>query len=225
MRSLETKNLKHDLTGWKFGRLFVVSKIPITRDETEWICACSCGSLKVATTANLLNGKTSHCGCEASANRAMAVVKHGMYGTSIYSTWSSMIKRCYDPRTNSYKNYGGKGISVCREWKRDFSSFHNWAIANGYREGLQIDRKRWSGNYEPRNARWVTPTVNANNRESNHRLTLNGKTMTLAEWGLETGISQYTLSGRIGRGWSVEKALTTPPDQSKAVRKARGSHG
>lgn len=136
--------------------------------------------------------------------------KHGKRHTRIYDIWRSMRQRCYNPNTNRYKNYGGKGIKVCDEWRESFEAFYEWAMANGYADNLTIDRKDTNGNYEPNNCRWVTMKEQQNNRLNNHLETYNGETHTIAEWSEITGIKMCTLWARLKKyGWSIEKALTT----------------
>ena len=122
-----------------------------------------------------------------------------------------MKKRCYSENEIGYENYGGRGITVCDEWKNNFEAFYNWAIENGYKDGLTLDRKDNDGQYCPENCKWSTVKEQANNRRSNHLLTLNGETHNLMEWSEITGIPYHTLKKRInGSKWSTEKALTTP---------------
>ena len=139
--------------------------------------------------------------------------------------WLQITDRCYREKCKSYKNYGGRGIEVCNEWRSDYKAFYDWSMANGYKEEqtaggvniLSIDRINNDGNYEPSNCRWVTPKQNSNNTRFNRLLTLNGETHTMSEWSDITGISQTTLSYRIHRlGWNDEQVLTTPINKSKS---------
>lgn len=134
---------------------------------------------------------------------------HGMSQTRLYRAWDSMKARCYRKTTAPYKNYGDRGIIVCEEWRESFIAFRDWALANGYVEGLSLDRIDPNGNYEPKNCRWVTMKVQENNRRNNRRIEFNGKTHTMSEWSEILGISQYALFNRFRRGWSIERALTT----------------
>ena len=136
--------------------------------------------------------------------------KHGMSGTRLHHIWKSMKQRCFDSNCINYKKYGAKGISICEEWK-NFEYFANWSIANGYSDGLTIDRIDASGNYEPSNCRWVSYKVQANNRSSNRYIEMNGISHTLAEWSDITGIKLSTIHARLKRGWNPEKTLTIEP--------------
>lgn len=117
--------------------------------------------------------------------------------------WYAMKNRCYNKNNIGYKNYGGRGISICEEWLSAFDSFYNWAISNGYDSKLTIDRINNDGNYEPSNCRWATMEVQANNR----RCKKNSHTdCSLMELSKETGIKYPTLTSRYQRGWDSEKA-------------------
>jgi hypothetical protein len=120
-----------------------------------------------------------------------------------------MKARCYRKSTAPYARYGGRGITVCDEWRNSFTSFRDWALSNGYAEGLSLDRIDYNGNYEPSNCRWVTIKEQENNRCNNNRIEYNGEIRTISEWSEILGISQYALRHRIQRGWSIERALTT----------------
>lgn len=121
-----------------------------------------------------------------------------------------MKYRCSQPKYDKYKYYGGRGIEVCSDWADSFNSFEQWALENGYAEGLTLDRIDNDGDYEPENCRWVTLKEQANNRSTNHMLTYNGKTQSIQKWSEELDISSTMLEQRIKAGWDVEKALTEP---------------
>lgn len=135
--------------------------------------------------------------------------KHGGYGSRLYEVWRTMKKRCNNPKNSQYHLYGGRGITVCEEWQK-FEPFYEWAMSNGYRDDLTIDRIDSNGNYEPLNCRWATWKEQQNNRRNNHLITYNGETKTLKQWSEKIGISWFTLYERLKRGWSVEKVLSTP---------------
>lgn len=122
----------------------------------------------------------------------------------------SMYCRCYYPTTNGYKNYGGRGIKMCKEWINTPQSFYEWAINNGYKDGLSIDRINVNGNYEPSNCRWVTKEVQDNNRRTSRKITYEGKTQTLSQWSKEYNINSTTLSDRLKAGLSIGEALNKP---------------
>ena len=134
--------------------------------------------------------------------------KHGMYGSRLYKTWNNMISRCYCKSFRNYRNYGGRGITVCDEWKNSFVAFMNWALSNGYSDTLTLDRINTEGGYCPENCRWITNKEQQNNKRNNRLITYKGITHTLQEWSEITGIHKKTISKRIDRGWTIEDALT-----------------
>lgn len=134
----------------------------------------------------------------------------------ILNVRNSMIKRCYDESSGSYRIYGGRGIKVCDEWLNDKESFYHWALTNGFEKGLQIDRIDVNGNYEPSNCRWVTSKVNNNNRRDNRIFEIDGVTHTLSEWCDIYNIDLEAVRGRVNDcKWDIERALTTPLKKTK----------
>ena len=151
------------------------------------------------------------CGCLNVETQNRTHTTHGLSKERLYHVYYTMKARCNNPKNAIYPRYGGRGIKVCTEWADSFLSFYEWAVNNGYREGLSIDRIDTDGNYEPDNCRWVDSFAQANNKSVNHLMTLNGETHTISEWSKITGISQYVLVQRVNKlGWSDEDALTTP---------------
>ena len=126
-----------------------------------------------------------------------------------------MKSRCYTESNSDYKDYGGRGISICDEWLNDFVSFYNWSMNNSYSDGLSIDRIDVNGNYEPSNCRWATNKEQANNKRTNMFCTINGETKTLKEWSEERGIIYNTVRHRLALGYTVEEALD--PDFSRKI--------
>lgn len=121
-----------------------------------------------------------------------------------------MRRRCYYVKDKHFKDYGGRGIAVCESWRQSYCDFREWAVKNGYKAGVQIDRIDNAGNYEPANCRWVTPTINARNTRKNRFIEAFGERKTLSEWA-EDGrcrVNQYTLRKRLVRGWEPESAIT-----------------
>jgi len=136
--------------------------------------------------------------------------KHGLSKTRLHRIWHSMYCRCYYKTTSQYKNYGGKGIKVCDEWKhiKGFINFYNWAINNGYSEELTLDRIDNNKDYCPDNCRWLTVKEQSNHKTNNVFYTFKRRTQTSKQWCDEYGISQTTLNDRLKRGWTLEQALT-----------------
>jgi hypothetical protein len=192
------------LKGRKYGRLAVVERVANKGDKVAWKCKCDCGNETIVTTTALQSGNTKSCGCLLHER----ITKHGMYKTKLYKTWNNMISRCYCNSFRNFKNYGGRGITVCKEWKEDFQTFADLALSHGYSDELTLDRIDVNGNYEPSNCRWITNKEQQHNKRSNRYITFNGKTHTLKQWSEITGIHPKTISTRIDRGWTIEEALT-----------------
>jgi hypothetical protein len=144
----------------------------------------------------------------------MPAATHGKTRTPIYNTWRGMVGRCNNPSDIYYHNYGGRGIAVCNEWQ-DASTFIAWALANGWEEGLQIDRIDNDGNYEPGNCRFVTRSENCRNMRSNRLLTFRGATKPISVWAEQLSIPEGTIRSRTRRGWTPEQALTLCPQRGK----------
>lgn len=198
-----------DLTGQKFNRLVVIGRAENNKNgKAVWICQCECGNYCKATTGGLKTGNNQSCGClhkETFSNK-----KHGKRNTRLYRIYAHMKCRCYDANNKDYMDYGGRGISVCDEWLNDFDSFYRWAIKNGYKDELTIERMNVDGNYEPTNCTWATRAEQCNNKRSNILITFGKKTQNLKQWSDELGTSYTKLYQRLYvRGWSVEKAFTT----------------
>lgn len=136
---------------------------------------------------------------------------HGLSKTRIYSLYKDIKNRCYREKTECYKYYGGRGIRVCDEWLNDFVKFHDWAVANGHRRGLDIDRINVNGNYEPSNCRFVTRLVGARNTRTNVFLEHAGKIQTMSAWALELMIPYKLLQQRLVRDkLSFQQAISKP---------------
>lgn len=201
-----------DLTGQRFGRLVVVRYAGRSRGKKNlWLCKCDCGNEKIVSVDKLHSGNTKSCGCLQREVHRRCRMTHGKSDTKLYLVWREMITRTENQNAERYGIYGGRGISICGEWRNDFQSFYDWAIQNGYKEGLTIDRIDVNGNYEPDNCHWITPYEQSRNLRKNVRITYSGKTMILKDWAKEIGIDYHTLWHRIRKsGWSVKEALETP---------------
>ena len=135
---------------------------------------------------------------------------HGLRKTRLYNIWCKMRYRCHSQSDNSYKYYGDRGITVCKEWRHSLNSFYDWAMENGYSDNLTLERIDNNGDYKPSNCRWATRKEQANNFRANVLLTVNGMTYTMSQWGDIVGLNPKTISGRIRNGWPIDEAILTP---------------
>lgn len=191
-----------DLTGKTSGSLLILKDICPDRGSSFAQCKCVCGNVVSKKRKGLLAGEIKSCGC-------LSPPSHGMSESVEYRAWKAMKSRCYYVKNDTYKWYGGKGIRVCDRW---LNSFENFFKDMGFRPGKQhsIDRINSNKDYEPMNCRWATKVEQANNISTNHRLNFYGTDLTISEWGRVLNISWSTLLSRIRRGWTTQKALTTP---------------
>jgi len=157
-----------DLAGQRFGRLVVIYSIKKRiGGHVAWLCRCDCGNLTEVQSCHLISGRTKSCGClwkEKSINGELNF-KHGerlkKRRPRLYILWESMKARCLNKNSSAYKWYGGRGISVCDEWRNNYPAFKFWAILNGYQDNLTIDRINNNGNYIPKNCQWITGSENS----------------------------------------------------------------
>lgn len=196
-----------DLTGQKFGRLFVIGRANNKSGKPHWLCKCDCGNEVVVEGYNLKTGHTRSCGCLQKETNIKRLTTHDLSKSRIYRTWRAIKNRCFNKNLKEYKNYGGRGIIVCAEWLNDFQAFYDWSIMNGYTDELTIDRIDNDGNYEPLNCRWTTRKEQANNRRMCRIFTYNGVTKNYKQWCDFLNINYKTFHTRISRGWEIEKAL------------------
>lgn len=148
----------NDLTGMRFGSLTVISPTSERKNNSPvWLCRCDCGEETKASSRKLTNHLKKSCGCRW--------VKNGRYAdgkgpqTKLCGIWKQLKQRCWNPNNKDYRYYGARGVTVCEEWK-SFRGFEAWALDNGYKEGLTIDRIDGTGNYNPENCQWIPAKEN-----------------------------------------------------------------
>lgn len=211
-----------NLIGQRFGRLIVLEFVETRNRHTYWRVACDCGGEKVVTSCGMVNGNTKSCGCIKREQTEQLKWSHGCARIGMqlpeYGVWMRMRDRTSNPNTKHWKDYGGRGIKFCN----GFDYFPNFLAIVGRRTTPKhhIDRKDNDSHYScgecdecrqngwVMNVRWVTNRENANNRRSNHKITINGETLTATQWAERNGLSPHTVIGRINNGWNLTEAAT-----------------
>lgn len=195
-----------DLTGKRFGRLVVKSRIFTASKQPKWLCECDCGTQREVFGNSLRSGATTSCVCF----RIEQVTQHGLsHKAPEYAVWNSMIHRCTNPKMDSYPDYGGRGIKVCERWRNSFEAF----LADmGPRPSKKhsIERKDANGDYEPNNCVWATAIEQGRNKRNNHFLIVRGEKLTFSECLRRFGVARTTLRKRLNSGMSDEDAVLTP---------------
>ena len=161
----------NNLTGKRFGKLIVIKQCGSNKNgRALWLCQCDCGNKKIILGSSLITNLTQSCGCYNKEILKNVNSTHRMSYTKLYKVWQGMKTRCYNEKFLYYKNYGGRGIKICNEWLNNFEIFYIWAINNGYKENLTIDRINNDGNYEPSNCRWITRAEQNRNQRKTKKL-------------------------------------------------------
>lgn len=195
--------------GDKFGKLTIIKlakkveyKNPNGKSflKKYYECRCECGNTTIVYQGKLISGQTKSCGC---LNH-----KHNLYNSRIYNIYQGMKKRCLKPSQKDFIRYGARGITICQEWKNNFINFYNWAIKNGYKDDLTLDRIDVNGNYEPSNCRWATLKEQANNKRTNKVLFYNNENHNVTEWAQILNIPRHRIYQRLNAGWSINEALS-----------------
>lgn len=170
---------------------------------------CKCGNTFVSQLYKVKILETRSCGCIFIESVKKSNSTHGLTNHKLYGVWKSMKSRCYTHSANQFNDYGGRGVIVCDEWKNNFINFYNWAIENGWKDGMQLD-KDILGNgmiYSPEYCLFVTPKQNSNKKKSNKYIYYNGENRTISEWADYFSISVKKLYQRLSRGWDFEKSV------------------
>jgi len=197
---------KIDMIGKKFGKILVLENIEnkTINDSSKVKCLCDCGNIKSIRSLLLRKGIYTDCGCVRI--RRNSFLKH-----ELFVTWKDMNSRCYYPKAQYYKNYGGRGIKVCDRWRNKINGLENFINDMGDRpKGYSLDRKDNNKDYSPRNCRWATNTQQCRNRTNNRLFEYKGVSRSIAEWCEIYKIKYSSFYSRTVRGWSIEKILETP---------------
>jgi len=198
--------------GQRFSMLTVLHEVEMLKKCRRFLCKCDCGNVKPHKLILLTTGQSKSCGCLRKKTFVERNTFHGKSRTKLNAVYQSMKQRCNNPNCVAYKFYGERGIKVCEDWDNSLMSFYNWAMENGYEEGLSIDRIDVYGNYEPKNCRWVKMEVQSRNKRDNVFIEFNEQRMCVQDWAKSLSINHATLTKRI-RKWGIEKALTTPKSE------------
>lgn len=183
------------------------------RGRKYYFCECQCNdkTIKSVCGDSLTSQKSTSCGCYNRKRVSETTSKHRSSNSNLYDVWINIKQRCLNKNNPNYKNYGGRGITICNEWVNDFEKFQKWSIENGYKKGLNIDRKDNDKGYSPENCRFITYIENQNNKRTNTYIKFNNETETITNWAKKLNMNPRTLVTRLDTlKWSVEKALTTP---------------
>lgn len=207
-----------DVVGKIFSFLTILSESITQAKYNQRIveAECVCGSVKRYYLLNILYGKSKSCGCQRKTN-----LRHGMAGSSLYLVYNDIKTRCFNHKSTNYRHYGGRGITMCGEWRSDFMIFYEWALESGYAKGLTIDRINNDGGYEPNNCRWVTMKEQCRNRRSSLIIEYKGVKKTASEWVEEYGVPRKIFDNRRRRGWNIERCLTMPTDRTSKEYKIK----
>jgi len=198
-----------DMRGKRFGRLTALEYAGSRRKRAQWYCICDCSNKTVVGGTSLRLGNTKSCGCLSKETTNFLTGQHDMCNTSEYRAWRAAKSRCNNPNNISFKNYGERGIKMCKAWSDDFVVF---VTDMGKRPSSKhsLDRNDNDGDYGPNNCRWATRAEQNRNSRQNRFLTFRNRTYCFTDWANILGMNRRTLRDRFDRGWSIEKAFTTP---------------
>jgi len=203
--------INNGIVGIKFNRWTITEDLGYINKLRMVMVICDCGNIKKCNYQNVRSGKSKSCGCLPIEKNT----KHGLHKHPIYSVWEGIIDRCYNPNHNKYHRYGGRGVTVCNEWRHNPKAFYDWAIENGWQKGLSIDKDKLSPNklgiiYSPATCCFLTRKENSMYRENSRVIEYNGESMCVAQWADKYGINYATFQGRLQDGWSIEEIITIP---------------
>lgn len=196
-----------DYTGQRFGKLTVGKRVETANKSsgTKVECVCDCGNATTAYISNMQRGLTKSCGCLQKEAVRKARTTHGMKDSSEYVIWFGMKARCYNPKSTHYKDYGGRGIAMCDEWKESFEAFYR-DMGPRPSPDHTVDRKDNDKGYSKDNCRWATWAEQGRNRRNNLYYVFDGERKTLSEWCRELRIDYSRMYYLLSLGMDFEDA-------------------
>lgn len=213
-RLLETLPVGKKVNRWTVTGLPQFKLQKPTSRKRRWVIAarCDCGTAAEILCQSLVTQWSKSCGCLNRGAFIARITKHGGSRTKLYGTWHAMLERCRNSNGKYFAHYGGKGVYVCDAWRADFAAFRDWALANGWRPDLEIDRIDNDGPYSPGNCRWATRAQQNRNRTNNLILEAFGESKCLVEWAEDhrCAVDKGTLASRIRYGWTAQDAISIP---------------
>jgi hypothetical protein len=199
-----------DLTGKTFTRWLVIHYAGRDSRRGTWWCRCKCGAERVVPANKLTSGWSRSCGCLRREETGKRHTTHGQKHTPEYSTWCAMKRRCHGANSSGHHKYGARGIAVCQRWRDSFEAFLA-DVGPRPSPAHTIGRIDNEQGYFPGNVRWETIQEQAHNKRTTRKITHDGLTLSAMQWARKLGIRYMTLIARLNRGWSVDRALSTPP--------------
>lgn len=191
---------KINLIGQKYGLLTVVEYLGTSKQGSRWVCKCDCGNTRETTTGRLNEKRITSCGC----NDLIPFATHQMTSTRMYRIWCAMKSRCLNPNYHQYKDYGGRGITICGRWLNNFLDFYNDMI-DGYADNLQLDRDDNEKGYYKENCKWSTRPEQARNKRNNYWYERDGIRMVKMDWAKHLGVSHHRINERLRRGFTFDQ--------------------
>lgn len=205
---------RYDSAEWigkKYNMLTVIEPVHVVLNNGNkqwyWRTQCECGKVSILRPSSVINGRQKSCGCYRKTGKQVPCI-HNESHTRLHNIWCSMNNRC-NPAHKHSERYGKRGICICDEW-HDYTKFAEWARANGYSDGLTIERVDVNGNYEPGNCKWIPLEAQARNRRTTRWVDYQGEKMSLAEAAQRAGLPYKQVHFRLKKGWTVEEALSVP---------------
>lgn len=194
-------------SGDKFGRLSIIEEGSSRSGKRMVICKCDCGKIKEYQLSNLTTGHTKSCGCYNIDALKKNKTIHGLSSHPLRKVYDQMKSRCKKSFDKSFCNYGARGISVCNEWDKSYIAFYNWAIANGWKKGLSIERKNNDCGYKPNNCIFADKYEQANNTRKNVYLFVDGIKYSISQYSRRFDIGIKYIKNRIKKGMSGDMIL------------------